>query len=114
MCKITRFTIEAFENVGKALLVSILDIFEKNPYSRIPNTPYKSIDNIRKEIAMATTKIDRFRKEGNAKKKANVHTKQGPQTELPVPPGHYLSLTQDVTGPQKVWSKGPPARMALN
>lgn len=67
---IPRFTIEAFENVGKALLVSILDIFEKNPYSRIPNTTYKSIDNIRKEIAMATTKIDRFRKEGNAKKKA--------------------------------------------
>ena len=29
------YTIEIFENIGKNLLVSILDIFDKNPYSRI-------------------------------------------------------------------------------
>ena len=32
-----RFTIDAYENMGKTLLISILDLFEKNPYSRIPN-----------------------------------------------------------------------------
>jgi hypothetical protein len=28
------YTIEIFEQVGKALLISILDLFEKNPYTR--------------------------------------------------------------------------------
>lgn len=29
-----RFTIESYENVGKELLISLLDIFQRNPYSR--------------------------------------------------------------------------------
>jgi len=29
---------EIFENIGKNLFVTILDIFEKNPYSRISNS----------------------------------------------------------------------------
>jgi len=29
-----KFTIESYENVGKELLIAILDIFGKNPYSR--------------------------------------------------------------------------------
>jgi hypothetical protein len=31
------YTTEIFENVGKALAITILDIFEKNPYSRVAN-----------------------------------------------------------------------------
>jgi len=29
------YTIEIYQNIGKGFLVSILDIFGKNPYSRI-------------------------------------------------------------------------------
>ena len=34
------FTPQIYENVGKQLLVSILDILEKNPVSRIPLEKY--------------------------------------------------------------------------
>jgi hypothetical protein len=55
------FTPDNYRNVGKNALVSILDIFEKNPYSRIPNTPYKTIESVRKETAFECARIDRFR-----------------------------------------------------
>ena len=32
------FDPDNYENVGKTVLISILDIFEKNPYTRVPNT----------------------------------------------------------------------------
>ena len=63
------FNQEAYENVGKNMMISILDIFEKNPYSRLPNTHYKTLDNIRKVVANETTKVERFRKGGNLYKK---------------------------------------------
>lgn len=44
------YTPEIYENIGKNLVISILDIFEKNPYNRIENSPYKSLDGIRKDI----------------------------------------------------------------
>jgi len=46
------YTIEIYENIGKTLFVSILDIFDKNPYSRISNSSYKMMDGIRKEVAL--------------------------------------------------------------
>lgn len=50
-----------YEDVGKSLIVSILDIFEKNPCSRIGNT----LDNVRKEIASKISKVNRFRRIDN-------------------------------------------------
>jgi len=63
------YTIEIYEDVGKAMLVSILDIFEKNPCSRIPNTSYGTLDNIRTELASKTSKITRFRRDTTVSRK---------------------------------------------
>jgi len=38
-----------------------LDIFGKNPFSRVPNTSYQTIASIRKEIAKNIVKLERFR-----------------------------------------------------
>ena len=46
------FDEENYRNVGKNAMISILDIYEKNPYSRIPNSNLKNIQNIRKETAI--------------------------------------------------------------
>lgn len=59
-----------YRNVGSAVIISILDVFEKNPYSRIPNTNYKNISNLRKEIAWETARTDRFKRERNSYTKA--------------------------------------------
>lgn len=67
-----RFTIESYENMGKTVCLSILDIFNVNHYSRIPNTPYKSIDEIRKEIAKTVGRLERFRRSDISKKKNKV------------------------------------------
>lgn len=32
------FTTEIYENLGKSLVISLLDIIKKNPLSRIPHT----------------------------------------------------------------------------
>jgi hypothetical protein len=40
-----------------------LDIFEKNPYSRILSSSFKTMPNLRKEVALQIVKLDRFRKE---------------------------------------------------
>ena len=37
------FTIEIFEDVGKAFCIGLLDYVEKNPVSRIPLSNYKKI-----------------------------------------------------------------------
>ena len=67
------FNIAAYENVGKSLLISFLDIFEKNPYSRLENTKYKKISSIRKEIDTNLIVLDRFKKNPqNFKKLRNI------------------------------------------
>lgn len=48
--KICYFTIKSYQNLGKSILVSILDLFEKNPYSRLPNTIFKDIGTLRNSI----------------------------------------------------------------
>jgi hypothetical protein len=58
------FTIQAYENLGKNVLVSILDIFHLNPASRIPNTQYKTVEEIKKEIGFQLNKS----KEANFRK----------------------------------------------
>ena len=59
------YTIEIYENIGKGFLISILDIFDKNPYTRIPSSQFKTIDNLRKDVAFQVSKLERFRKEDN-------------------------------------------------
>ena len=40
-----------YRNLGKNLLVSILDVFDKNPYNRIYSSNYKSMDMLRRLTA---------------------------------------------------------------
>lgn len=42
-------------------------------YSRIPNSLYKSIEEIRKEISKTVSRLDRFRKENISKKKQKIN-----------------------------------------
>ncbi|XP_076315818.1 cytosolic carboxypeptidase-like protein 5 [Tachypleus tridentatus] len=41
------YTPEIFEQVGRALAVSLLDLINKNPVSRLPLTPYRTLDGVR-------------------------------------------------------------------
>lgn len=41
------FTIEVFEEVGRAFCMGLLDYIEKNPYSRLPQTSYKTLDAVK-------------------------------------------------------------------
>jgi hypothetical protein len=45
------FTEDSYKNLGKNLLVSILDVFDKNPYSRVNNSRYKSMEMLRRITA---------------------------------------------------------------
>lgn len=54
----TYFTIEAYEDVGRALLKSILDICENNPSSELPNTKYGSIGGLRQDIISNFARIN--------------------------------------------------------
>lgn len=69
------FTIEIYENLGKQILISILDIFGKNPISRIPHTKYENLAAIRTSIASHITKYERFGKITNIKTQiANINS----------------------------------------
>lgn len=57
---------ETFLNLGRNILISLLDVWNKNPYSRLSD-----IAQDRKEIADRQAKLDRFRKE-----QAGIKTKQ--------------------------------------
>jgi hypothetical protein len=37
--------------LGENILVSILDVVEKNPYSRIPNSEHKTLEALRRSLA---------------------------------------------------------------
>jgi hypothetical protein len=45
------YTPELFEDVGKAIWISILDSTGKNPYTRVKNTVYVNLNSIRYELA---------------------------------------------------------------
>ena len=64
------FTIDIYKNLGKNIVISILDIFEKNPYSRIPNSVYRNLDTMRKEVGWECARQDRFRGDPYTYKKA--------------------------------------------
>lgn len=65
------YTIESYEKIGRGLLISILDIFEKNPHSRIQWTRYGSVQNVRSEIA------------SNLQRTKNFDTTEYPRTRCP-------------------------------
>jgi hypothetical protein len=44
------YTIEIFEDVGRAFCIALLDYMDKNPVSRIPSTSYKTVENIKTEV----------------------------------------------------------------
>lgn len=52
------FTIEIFEDVGKAVCYGILDLIEDNPVSRIPQSCYKTVQNVRTDIELNVTKYE--------------------------------------------------------
>lgn len=56
------FTEDSYRNLGKNLLVSILDVFDKNPYNRVYNSRYKSMEMLRRLTAFEIFhSADRFR-----------------------------------------------------
>ena len=68
----TYYTIKIYENLGKSMLVSILDIFEKNPCTRVGMIAGETLENFRKEIASKVIKIRRFWKEAHVKRKCRT------------------------------------------
>ena len=44
------YTIEIFEDVGRAFCIAILDWFEKNPVSRIPSSSFKNLEGVKNEV----------------------------------------------------------------
>ena len=53
---------ESYMLMGKSILVTILDLFHLNPYTRINSTEYRSIGNVRKVVAAKVYSIaERFR-----------------------------------------------------
>ena len=55
------FNIATFEGIGSALCVSILDIADKNEYSRVYNTPFRTIEMMRYLTAAKISKIKPFK-----------------------------------------------------
>ncbi len=45
------YTPQSYMNLGKAILVSLLDVFDRNPYTRVFNSEYKTLDNLRKVLS---------------------------------------------------------------
>lgn len=66
------YNIETFYNLGRNIVVTLLDIWNKNPYTRLDD-----LNAHRKEIAERQAKLDRFRKE-----QAGIKTKQKRIVEL--------------------------------
>ena len=44
------YTIEIFEDVGRAFCIALLDQLEKNPVSRIPSTTFKNLEGVKNEV----------------------------------------------------------------
>lgn len=44
------YTVEIFEEVGRAVAIALLEFAEINPISRMPTSHYKNLDSVRKEL----------------------------------------------------------------
>lgn len=68
------FTIRSYENLGKSIMVSILDLFNLNKYSRIPNSSLKDLDGVRLAIKEQLNKANRdFKVYSNSKQQINFN-----------------------------------------
>ena len=52
------YTVEIFEDVGRAVAIAILEWIEMNPISRMPTSHYKNLDSIRKELIVQNTLLN--------------------------------------------------------
>lgn len=62
------YTLEHFKDIGRAVGLGLLDYYELNPISRIPMSIYKTLKNLRKEIAIKAPAMSK-RLEGKFAKK---------------------------------------------
>lgn len=52
MSQTPNYTIEIFEDVGRAVCIALLDIIEKNPVSRLSSSQYKTIANLKRDLCI--------------------------------------------------------------
>ena len=44
------YTMEVFDDIGRAFCIGILDYIEKNPVSRVPLSNFKTLENIKNDL----------------------------------------------------------------
>ena len=44
------YTIEIFQDIGRAFLIGLLDFYQINPVSRIPTSIYKTVEGVKEDI----------------------------------------------------------------
>lgn len=52
-------SIRSYENLGKSIVISILDLFELNPFSRLLNGPLKTLPELRHFIGESINKLNK-------------------------------------------------------
>lgn len=66
------YTVELFGDIGRALGLGLLDYHGINPVSRVPMSIYKTLENLRKEIAVNKAPNSTKRLKGKFGKKAKA------------------------------------------
>ena len=44
------YTIEVFEDIGRAFCIGLLDFYDKNPISRIAASNFKNLDGVKNDL----------------------------------------------------------------
>jgi hypothetical protein len=44
------FTIEVFEDIGRAFMIGLLDFYEINPVTRLPQSVYKNVQGVKNDL----------------------------------------------------------------
>ena len=84
--------------MGKSILITILDLFHLNPYTRTNTSEYRSIGNIRKAVGVRVNNLaERFRMiDSNINKKMRELTKLLSENYYKVKVGQYgLSISEN-------------------
>lgn len=64
------FTPVLYANIGRQVLITILDVCEKNPFSRVFSSGYHSMESVRRAVGWECVRLERFRIDPFAYKKA--------------------------------------------